>query len=134
MLVIRLSRVGRKNAATFRLIVQEKTQAPKSKAHEIVGSYNPHLKDRKTQVQLKTERISYWLSKGAQPSATVHNMLVEFGVIQGKKQKVVGSKKGADAERKAAARAAKATAPAKDAAAATETPSTEPTAPEQPAA
>jgi small subunit ribosomal protein S16 len=104
MLVIRLARIGRKNAAKFRLVLQEKTQAPKSKAQEILGSYDPHAKERNNQVHLETDRIKYWLSQGAQPSATVHNMLIEFGLIEGKKRRVVQPKKkaGADGEGEAA--------------------------------
>ncbi len=93
MLVIRLQPIGRKNQKKFRLILQERTQAPKAKAQEILGSYDPHLKERKDQVTLKTDRIKYWLGFGAQPSNTVHNMLIEFGVIEGDKRRSVFNKK-----------------------------------------
>ncbi len=93
MLVIRLQPTGRKNQKKFRLILQERTQAPKAKAQEILGSYDPHLKDRKDQIVLKTERIQYWIGLGAQPSNTVHNMLIEFGVIEGDKRRSVFNKK-----------------------------------------
>ena len=93
MLVIRLQPIGRKNQKKFRLILQERTQAPKAKAQEILGSYDPHLKERKDQVVLKTERIQYWIGLGAQPSNTVHNMLVEFGVIKADKRRSVFHKK-----------------------------------------
>lgn len=92
MLVIRLQRVGRKNKATFRIVLQEKTKAPISAAHENLGSYNPHLKERADQITLKADRIKYWLSQGAQPSNTVHNMLVEFGVINAPKKRSVQPK------------------------------------------
>lgn len=92
MLVIRLQRTGRKNKATFRLVIQEKQQAPNSKVTEIVGTYNPHLKERKDQIVLKEDRIKHWLSVGAQPSNTVHNMLVEFGLIDAPKKRVVQPK------------------------------------------
>lgn len=92
MLVLRLQRTGRKNRATFRVVLQEKTQAPKSKALEILGSYNPHLEKREDQIQLDGERITHWLSQGAQASNTVHNMLVEAGVIKADKKKSVAPK------------------------------------------
>lgn len=93
MLVIRMQRVGRRNKAQFRLVLQEKTQAPKSAAKEILGSYNPHIsQDRKEQITLKEDRIKYWLSQGAQPSTTVHNMLLEFSVIEGEKRRSVQPK------------------------------------------
>jgi len=43
--------------------------------------YNPLSKQR----NLKGDRIKYWISQGAQPSPTVHNMLVTDKVIEGKK-------------------------------------------------
>jgi small subunit ribosomal protein S16 len=117
MLVIRLARIGRKNKASFRIVLQDKTQAPKSAAKEQLGSYNPHLKERKDQIQLNTERVQYWLKLGAQPSDTMHNMLIELGIIKGDKRRVVGTKKGAKAAaEKAEADAIKAAAEAKAAA------------------
>jgi len=93
MLVIRLARIGRKNRPAFRIVLQEKTQAPKSASKETLGSYNPLLPKREDQVKFDKERIMHWLKLGAEPSATVHNMLVEFKVIEGKKQRVVGTQK-----------------------------------------
>ncbi|MCW1929861.1 MAG: 30S ribosomal protein S16 [Candidatus Kerfeldbacteria bacterium] len=98
MLVIRLARIGRKNTAQFRVILQEKTQSPKSIAKEQLGVYNPLAKERKDQVKLNVERIKFWLSKGAQPSETMHNMLVEFGITEGKKKRVVRGKKKEEAK------------------------------------
>lgn len=92
MLVIRLSRTGRRNTATFRVVLQEKARSPKSSVLEILGSLTPQLKERKDQVQLKEDRIKYWLSQGAQPSNTVHNMLVEFGIIDAPKKRSVQPK------------------------------------------
>lgn len=96
MLVIRLSRVGRKNLAHFRIVLQEKTQAPKSKAIEHLGTLNPHTDPRT--IQLKEDRITYWLSQGAQPSATIHNLLVDKGLIKGEKVKSYTPKKKAKPE------------------------------------
>lgn len=108
MLVIRLIRTGKKNASSFRVILTEKTSAPKSgKFLEILGSYNPRLtdKDGKKEITLKKDRIEYWLSQGAQASDTVHNLLVNEGVIKGPKiKKNIGKKTkknqaGADSEK-----------------------------------
>jgi small subunit ribosomal protein S16 len=98
MLVIRMQRTGRKNAATFRVVLQENSQAPKSKALEILGNYNPHLKERKDQVTVDADRVKHWLSHGAQPSNTVHNLLVELGVITADKKKSVAPKPKPKAE------------------------------------
>lgn len=87
MLVLRLARIGKKNKPEFRLVVQEKRQDPFSTSLETIGFYNPRTEP--ATISLKIERIKYWLSKGAQPTATVHNMLVNAGVITGEKMKVV---------------------------------------------
>lgn len=81
MLVIRLQKVGKKHTATFRVVVTQKTAAAKRKYLELLGSL-----DRKTKaVSLNKDRILYWISKGAQPSETIHNLLISQGVISGKK-------------------------------------------------
>lgn len=84
MLVIRLNRTGRKNRANFRVAVQEKTVAPGGRHVEMLGSWDPHKK----LAVLKNERILYWLSKGAQPSRTVHNLLISQGVLEGEKRAI----------------------------------------------
>jgi len=101
MLTIRLSRVGKKNQPAFRLVLTEKQNPVKGKFQEILGSYNPRLKTK----SLKGERIKYWLSKGAQLSATVHNLLVNEGILAAKKVKAWRPKVGsADAKKKALAK------------------------------
>lgn len=82
MLKIRMQRVGRVNSPAFRIVVTEHTAGPKAgKFVEKVGTYNPKTKAR----VLDEAKVKHWISVGAQPSATVHNMLVSLGVIQGKK-------------------------------------------------
>ncbi len=81
MLRIRLSRVGKKNKAQFRITVADGHRAPTGKFIEILGHYNPHTKEK----VFKQERIEYWISKGAKPSATIHNFLVDAGIVKGKK-------------------------------------------------
>lgn len=84
MLRIRMSRMGRKNFPTYRLIVSERTKDTFGDLSQIVGNYNPHTKE----VSLQKEKILHWISKGAQPTDTVHNLLVSQGVIQAKKKSV----------------------------------------------
>ncbi len=82
MLVIRLLRVGKKNQPAFKIVVTKKQNPPRGgRFVEEVGNYSPLTK----QIILKKERVQYWLSQGAQPSATVHNLLVKHGVLEGKK-------------------------------------------------
>mgnify|MGYP001601604409 CR=1 FL=1 len=103
MLTIRLQRVGKKNQPAFRLILTEKKNPVKGKFQEILGSYNPRLKTK----SLKGERIKYWLSKGAQLSATAHNLLVNEGIITAKKVKAWRPKKKEQTEQKPAPAEAK---------------------------
>lgn len=101
MLVIKLSQKGKTNKRMFRLIISEKNRDPYGNILETLGSYDPHSKD----LSAKTERINYWLSKGAQMTATVNNLLVEKKIIE--KKKVVASKKGKKSDKKVAQATAK---------------------------
>lgn len=87
--MIRFQRVGRKNDPAFRVVVTEKRSKPISGELEILGSYHPKTKH----TVLHSERILYWLSKGAKASPTVHNLLISKGVVSGKKVAVVRVKK-----------------------------------------
>lgn len=85
MLTLKLQRLGKSKEPFFRLIVQEKTKNPQSKALEILGWLNPRTKKR----EFKKERLAYWLSVGAQATDTVHNLLVKDGLIKGPKRPAV---------------------------------------------
>lgn len=74
----------------YRIVVAEHTVGPKSgKFVEKLGSYNPKTKQR----TLNADRIKYWMSVGAKPSETVHNMLISAGVIKGEKINVLPKNK-----------------------------------------
>lgn len=89
MLKIRLQRIGRINDPSFRVVVVEHTESPKTGSFvERVGTYNPRTKVR----NLVVDRIKYWLSVGAKASGTVHNMLVSAGIVEGKKVNVLPKK------------------------------------------
>ncbi|TSD04306.1 MAG: small subunit ribosomal protein S16 [Parcubacteria group bacterium Greene0714_21] len=82
MLVIRLHRTGRKNYPSYKIVVTEKQKSStRGRFVEQVGFYNPANKEK----ILKGDRIKYWISVGAQPSATIHNLLIQEKVIEGKK-------------------------------------------------
>ena len=84
MVAIRLSRFGKKSHPTFRVVVSDKQKDTLGKYLEQVGTYDPHAKP--ANVQFNVERVKHWLSMGAQPSGTVHNLLVEQGVLQAPKK------------------------------------------------
>lgn len=81
MLVLKLKRVGKKHQASFRVIVDEKRHKMFGKNVEDLGWYNP----REDKFELNRERVAHWLKVGAQPTDTVHNLLITAGIIQGKK-------------------------------------------------
>jgi len=89
MLTIRLTRIGKKNMPMYRLIISEKTKDPYGDSLEILGSYNPFSKD----LQVKEDRLKYWLSKGTKMSDTVNNLLIKKGIIKGEVIKVIKESK-----------------------------------------
>lgn len=103
MLMLRLRRVGKTKQPTYRLIVNEKAQDTHGRYLEMLGTYNPRTQPRT--IKLNTERIQYWISKGAQCSATVRNMLIDEKVITGEKVRasktIPGKKKKAAAAKSA---------------------------------
>ena len=91
MLVIRFFRVSKKNQPSFKIVVTDKKHPPKGgRFLEEVGFYNPLTKEK----VLRKDRINYWLSVGAQPSDTVHNLLIKEKILEGKKIPVHKKKKG----------------------------------------
>jgi small subunit ribosomal protein S16 len=83
MLKIRLQRVGKKHEPVFRVVIGNSQNGPKSgKFIEVLGSYDPRSKNANT---LNKARVQEWISKGAQVSDTVHNLLVSEKVIDKKK-------------------------------------------------
>ena len=87
MLTIRLQRVGKTKKPTYRLIISEKARDTKGTYLELLGTFNPHLKEG--QLIAKAERVQHWLSKGATMSPTVNNLFVKAGLIKGQAQKSV---------------------------------------------
>jgi small subunit ribosomal protein S16 len=89
MLMMRLQRVGRKNDPSYRLVVVDKRESVASGNNiDHIGSYNPKL----GVIEIDGEKAKHWLSKGVQPSVTVHNMLVSKGIVEGKKKNALSKK------------------------------------------
>lgn len=81
--------MGKKKQPTYRLVVSEKARDPWGKALEILGHYNPRTKV----ATFHTDRISYWIGKGAQTSATVWNLLLKEKLVTGTTKNVVAKTK-----------------------------------------
>lgn len=73
MLVIRLSRHGRKNLAVYRVVLSEHTKPVKYGYKEVLWSYDPVKHAFKADV----DAILTWISKGAQPSERVAKLLLK---------------------------------------------------------
>ncbi|NCS98579.1 30S ribosomal protein S16 [Candidatus Parcubacteria bacterium] len=90
MLIIRLQRVGKKNEPTFRIVLTDSKNGPKSgKFLEILGSYDARDKNES---KVKADRVKELIAEGAQLSDTVRNFLITKGVIEGKKVNVLPKK------------------------------------------
>ncbi|MEK7142051.1 MAG: 30S ribosomal protein S16 [Patescibacteria group bacterium] len=90
MLKIRLQRVGKKHDPAFRIVLIDSARAARSGyVNEVLGFYSA----KREQTKLSGEKIKEWISKGAQASDTVHNILVKEKVIKGPKRNVLPPKK-----------------------------------------
>ncbi|MBN1487661.1 MAG: 30S ribosomal protein S16 [Anaerolineae bacterium] len=79
MLKIRLRRVGRKKQPSYRVVVAESTSPRDGRFVEVVGFYNPRTEPET--IQVKEDRILYWLSVGAQPSNSMAKLLTKIGTL-----------------------------------------------------
>lgn len=73
MLVIRLTKTGHKGEAKYRLVVSERRYRRDGKPTEYLGWVIKTAKGM--QKDLNMERIAYWISQGARPSATVKKII-----------------------------------------------------------
>jgi small subunit ribosomal protein S16 len=79
---IRLARFGRKHRPFYRIWVMDSRRARNGKFIEQVGTYDPlpSKVDNMKEVRLQKQRIEYWLSQGAQPTASVARLLGDAGI------------------------------------------------------
>jgi small subunit ribosomal protein S16 len=101
MLTIRLSRKGKKNQPFFRVVLVDKRKSSTGgRSIEDLGYVNPLTK----KISLNKERIQYWIKTGAQPSATIHNLLIKEKIIDAKKVHVskISKKKQAEIDKASA--------------------------------
>jgi small subunit ribosomal protein S16 len=111
MLMIRLQRVGRVHEPTFRVVLVDSKRGPKSgQALEVLGNHD--TRKAKNNSNVDGDRIKYWISKGAQLSDTMRNLLITKKIITGKKVNALPKKRPikkelTEEEKKAAEAAAK---------------------------
>ena len=70
---IRLSRTGKKNAPSYRIVAIDSRSPRDGRPLEILGHYNPLMTS--ASLAVKKERIEYWQSVGAQMSEAVESLL-----------------------------------------------------------
>ena len=111
MLTIRLQRVGKVHEPVFRVVLVDSKRGPKSgRTLEVLGNHD--TRKAKNNSNVDADRIKYWISKGAQPSLTMKNLLITKKIISGKKVNALPKKKPivkelTEDEKKAAAEAPK---------------------------
>lgn len=76
--VIRLSRHGGKKSPFYRIVVTDRKNAGDGGRLEQVGVYDP--RQSPSRIEFKAERLAEWLKRGAQPSATVAQLIKKSGV------------------------------------------------------
>lgn len=68
---IRLSKTGRKNRSSFRIIAADTRFPRDGRLIEVLGHYDPHEKDEQQKFQFDRERVDYWWTQGAQLTESV---------------------------------------------------------------
>ena len=78
MVKIRLRRTGRKKQPTYRIVVADSRSPRDGKFIEVIGQYAPRQGEQA--LNLKNDRVNYWLDNGAQPTETVSRLLKTKGI------------------------------------------------------
>ena len=144
MLTIRLARSGAKKRPFYHISVADSRMPRDGRFVERVGYYNPIASGQEVRLEVDVERIDYWISKGAQPSDRVLNLLKQNKETPEQTEKRLADKEAKRVKklaRKVAAKEAEAApaeetseeAPAEDAAPAEEAPAEEAAPEEAPA-
>ncbi len=81
MISIKLRPVGKKKQISYRVVILPKKSKLVGKYIDDLGWYNPHT----NKFLINAEKAKQWLANGAQPTDTVHNLLVDAKIIEGKK-------------------------------------------------
>ncbi|TXR53091.1 30S ribosomal protein S16 [Reinekea thalattae] len=82
MVVIRLSRGGSKKRPFYHLTVADSRNARDGRFIERVGFFNPIARGQEERLRVAQDRVDYWVSKGAQTSDRVAQLLKEYKKAQ----------------------------------------------------
>lgn len=75
MVKIRLSRKGKRNAPFFHIVAVDENKKRDGAVLDKIGTYDPAVKDDSAKVKYNAELFKSWISKGAQPTETVVQIL-----------------------------------------------------------
>ena len=76
---IRLARFGAKKAPYYRIVIADVDSPRDGRFIEQIGTYDPKLETNK--VNVKEDRMKYWLLQGAQPTDTVRSLFKQMGLL-----------------------------------------------------
>lgn len=79
MVKIRLRRIGAPKQPAYRIVAADSHAPRDGRFLEILGHYNP--RSEPVTLELKEERVRYWLSQGAQPTEAVVRLLKQKGIL-----------------------------------------------------
>ena len=80
MVRLRLRRMGAKKAPFYRVVATDSSSPRDGRFIEILGHYNPTKNPQI--IELKEDRVMYWLGAGAQPSDTVRSLFRKKGLLK----------------------------------------------------
>ena len=75
---IRMKMMGRKHRPYFRIVAIDHRQPRDGRIIEELGSYDPMVRNTDDRVKLKPDRVKYWMSVGAKPSARVATLFKKY--------------------------------------------------------
>jgi small subunit ribosomal protein S16 len=82
MLKIRLSMGGVRKRPIYKIVIADSKAPRDGKFIEKIGSFNPLIpKDKKDRISVESERVKYWISKGAKPTLRVLRILGEAQIM-----------------------------------------------------
>ncbi|MEM5529758.1 30S ribosomal protein S16 [Gammaproteobacteria bacterium AS21] len=77
MVTIRLSRGGAKKRPFYQITVADSRNARDGRFIERIGFFNPLAQGQEESLRISLDRVEYWMSKGAQPSERVAQLIKE---------------------------------------------------------
>jgi small subunit ribosomal protein S16 len=78
MVTIRLARGGSKKRPFYQMVVTDSRNRRDGRFIENLGYFNPLAQEKEVRVEMKRDRVEYWINTGAQTSQRVSTLIKEF--------------------------------------------------------